>query len=386
MNKLNVIVLVASVMWCGIARSAERPGVVLLPLDNLSGVAEAPQQVSAALMARLERRGWKVITDDAVEAVLERNRVRYLDSVTDRVRVELAEATGASALMLATISTFRSGDAAVVTLSARLIGADGSLLWSNVGGARADQTERMLGGAKHTGPDDLSQQAVQTLTSDLPAPGQVASERLAGGGRFMRHAPTSFIDRSLVAGKKPRICILPFDSTSQVPEASLVIANTFALRLASAGNFDVVEPAELRAASLKARIGSFISLGSEELAELGKIVGTSLFLRGTISKYVDSSQQSGSVVPEVELDLFLVDVEAGRVLWSASHSRSGSDYVGLLLLGGVFDGATLADRLICELAVAERRAAGKHQAVADAHPGSIRKQRQTGAKSARKDN
>jgi hypothetical protein len=376
------IVLLIALLLCTVAQATERPGVVLLPIDNISGAADAPALVRAALVARLERAGWRVIEGDAVEPILEQNRVRYLDSLTDVVRGELSESTGAAAFLLASVTTFRGGDAAIVSLSGRLIAADGSLLWSNLGGAHADQTETMLGGARHKGPEDVARDAVESLARDLPRPGAIARVKLSSGGTFLGRSPVTFVARELVADRKARICILPFDGNSQVPGAAFVVANAFAVRLAATGAFDVVEPAELRAASVKAGIGSFISLGSQELARLGKIVGTPLFLRGTIVKYADTD----GLPPEVEIDLFLVDVEAGSVLWSASHARNGADYTGLLMLGAVVDGASLADRIVCELAVSEQKSARKNTSLSAAHSRPTRPQRrELLATAARKD-
>jgi hypothetical protein len=335
-----------------VAFSAFAEGVVLLPLDNISGAPDAPAAVRAALTARVRSAGWTVIEGDVVEPVLERNRVRYMDSISEGVRGELAKATGAAAVMMVAIPTFRGGDQAVVTLSGRLVAADGTLLWSNIGGARDEQTERILGGTKRKGPLDLAADAVRDLTRDLPHPGRTAESSYANTIR--RNGPVTFVDRELASRARPRVCVLPFDSSSERPEAALIVANALALRLAR--NFEVVEPADLRAAAVKARIGSFRALGTDELKKLAPLVGTPLFLRGTISKYADAGR---GAVPELELELFLIDVDAGSVLWAATHARSGADYVGLLMLGGVSDGATLADRAACELAIAERKQAAR---------------------------
>jgi hypothetical protein len=365
---ITAVAFAAGVLLAQRLAASEKPAVVLLPVDNLAGAPDAAKLVRAELVARLEARGWQVADESLVEPVLERNRVRYMDSLTSRVRRELVEATNASAVMVTSVTAYRGGEAAVVTLSGRLIAANGAILWSNIGGARDEQTEPLFGGAKRTGPSDVSANAVDVLTDELPAPGEKVSQALPGGGFFSKRRPASFVARELVRERKPRICVLPFDSNSLVPEAAFVMANAFALRLAAAGHFEVVEPADLRAASVAAGIGSFRSLGSDELAKLGKLVGTTVFLRGNISRYIDGGTRLGSAVPSVELELFLIDVAAGKVLWSASHARSGSDYAGLLLLGGVYDAATLTDRVVCELALDERRGVARNTEWAAAHP------------------
>jgi hypothetical protein len=79
---------------------------------------------------------------------------------------------------------------------------------------------------------------------------------------------------------------------------------------------------------------------SDDLARVAPALGTSLFLRGTIYRYGNDS---------VQIELSLVDVGTGRVLWSAQHDRKSSDYVGFLMLGAPATAVSLADRVVAEM-------------------------------------
>ena len=82
---------------------------------------------------------------------------------------------------------------------------------------------------------------------------------------------------------------------------------------------------------------------------LSEIVGTTLFLRGTIYGYSDPSLTSGAAPPELQLEFTLVDVKAGRVLWASQHEHKGVDYTGLLMKGAVSNSVSLADRVVTEM-------------------------------------
>src|SRR5437016_347042 len=64
-------------------------GVVVLPFDNVSGAQNAPREVSALLAKAIEAKGWTVSAGDAVEPLLEKERVRYLDSFDESVRKKI---------------------------------------------------------------------------------------------------------------------------------------------------------------------------------------------------------------------------------------------------------------------------------------------------------
>ena len=55
---------------------------VVLPFENLSGNAKVGRDLAGQLAAALPRRGYRLADAENVEAVLQDERIRYLDSLT----------------------------------------------------------------------------------------------------------------------------------------------------------------------------------------------------------------------------------------------------------------------------------------------------------------
>ncbi|HEX3108586.1 MAG TPA: hypothetical protein VHU41_05795, partial [Thermoanaerobaculia bacterium] len=124
---------------------AASPAIVILPFDNFSGANDAPQALGVLFAKAAERRGWRVIPADQVEPLLEKNRVRYLDSLDDKSRAEIIAGTGAAGIVSGTLYTYAEGRNPIVAVSARMVRADGTFAWGDVAGLSSDETEKPLG-------------------------------------------------------------------------------------------------------------------------------------------------------------------------------------------------------------------------------------------------
>jgi len=310
--------------------------VVLMPLDNVSGEQAVPVQLQPLIVKAVEAKGWRVTAGEEIETLLEQRRVRYLDSLEKNVRDSILEKSGASAILMVTVYKYAQSRNSTVALSAHLIDGDGTIVWANIAGVASSDTERALGFGKKESVSDVAGDAVDELFRTLPSGGQRPRlsrgkvdrrGRLSSTGSIPVHSP---------------IAILPFENDTRVSDAPRVLADSFALRLAAAG-FQVVDPAVLRAAALQAGV-SF-----QDLPALAKIIGTPLFLRGTIYSFVESGN-----TPSIDIEATLVDAEAGKVLWAAQNNRKGTDYIGFLMLGAVSNGISLTDRVAAEMAATAR--------------------------------
>ena len=324
--------------------------VVVLPFDNVSGAARAPSHVREQLSKGLESRGWK-ISDADVLPLLEQLRVRYFESLDDDVRKKVVEATHAATVLTGTIYTYTDGKNPIVSIAARLVRADGSIAWGDVAGVSADDAEELFGFRRSVNADALAIDAVRQLLDEFPEPGRESAPPKGPSKALtplFRGAPVSYRAADLDPNVPHRVCVLPLENVTRTPDAARVFAEVLTLRLAAAEGFEPVEPARLRAAALQAKVGSFITAGPAELRKLGDAVGTSLFLRGTVWTYDDVTDR-GITTPAVQVELTLVDVETGRVLWAAQHERKGDDYAGLLMIGAVSNAVSLADRVVSEM-------------------------------------
>jgi TolB-like protein len=305
--------------------------------------------------------------------MLDSARLRYLDSLEPPMLAKVLTATGAQALVSGTVYAFSDSRNPIVAVAARIVRADGTVVWSDVAALSADDTERVLGFGRENDRSGVAAAVIERLTRRMPGPDMRPAIVDGPSKGLFQSGPASFRSRDLDTARQ-RVCVLPFDNLSSLPEAGRVVTDLVALRLAAARGFDLVEPSTLRAAALQARIGSFRGIGSDDLAKLADAVGTPLFVRGTVYSFADPAGRPG-IVPELQVELSLVDVRAGRTLWVAQHARKGSDYIGFLMRGSVSNAISLTDRVVSEMIDAEER--GRPRGEAGAKTARAAKARQS---------
>ena len=314
--------------------------VVLLPLDNVSGDQSAASDLPPLIAKALAAKGWTVVAGDEIETLLETERVRYLDSLDADTRAKVLRKSGATAILTVTVYTWTQGRNPTVALSAHLIGGDGQTLWSNLAAVASSDTERILGLGKKENVKSVAETAVDQLMRGFGT---------ARRGSRSRSSAAHYVSDELDPSR--HVCVVPFDNSSSSSDAPRILADTLAMRLEAAG-FTVIDPAVLRAAALKAHV-SLHNAGSQELAALARIIGTPLFLRGTIFAF--------DAAPAIDVEATLVDVSTSKVLWAAQQTRKGTDYTGFLMLGAVSNSVALTDRVATELiATARTNHAHKH--------------------------
>lgn len=331
--------------------------VVVLPFQNVSGVERAVDRLVPRLEKILERRGYALIRGEAVESLLERDRVRHLDSLPSEVRARLLDRLGAGAVLSGTIYTYQEGDNPVIALSARMIRGDARVLWWNVVGLSPGDTEGLLGLGRAATTEDLEERAVARLARDLPRPGERQKAGLLGGAPLRLSGPRTFRSAALASAGVRRVCVLPFENFTDSRQAPRLVVELLSRWLTETGRFEVVEAGDLRAGMVAEKIRSFRDGDPAALEKLGKILGTDLFLRGTIYTFRETSARGAGATPELDLELDLVDVRAGRVLWTSSHARKGEDYRALFERGAISGVVSLSDRVLQEIVHAEEKAA-----------------------------
>lgn len=344
-----------------------KPVVVVLPLASAVASPEAAKIAEVLFAEALARRGWEVAPAAEVESFLESDRIRYLDSLSQRQRTAIEERFGASAILAGSMMLFReSGANVLVALASRMLDIEGTVLWGEVAALTGAETEGAFGAGRLMTAEAITRATTRKLLTRVPSPNEAAQVRLRG--RKVAGGPATYRSALLPAGSVRRICVLPF--TSAAPDASRVFLDILTVRLEATGQFDVVEPAEFRGAMAASGFRSVMTLTSSELAQLGKHLGTTVFLRGHVHTFRDAAGGRS----EVQMDMNLADVETGTILWAVTHQRRGSDYAGLLARDVAGNVVTLADRVLSETISAQQRTRPK---VRSRRPEAARKGRES---------
>jgi hypothetical protein len=210
-----------------------------------------------------------------------------------------------------------------------------------------------LGFGRSRSEGDLLRRVGARLLEKLPSPGDARRSGNRRSRPLHLSKPVTFRSAGLPPGDARRVCVLPFANFSEARRAPRILGDLLMRRLALSGEWQPVEPAELRAAMRAEKIPTVRLLDTERLQSVSTHLGTSLFVRGTIWSW---RERSPGAPPEVALELSLVDVAAGRVLWASNLARKGDEYQGLLLLGEIRDVVTLADQVAAELVEGEQKA------------------------------
>lgn len=366
---LLLAALVVSASGLAAATAPERGAtIVLMPFENLAGSEPAARAAWELFAAEIEKKGWRVADRQQLESILEEERARYYDSLDAQVRASVVEGTAGSAIVTGAVYTYNEGRNPVVAVSARMVRADGTLAWGDVAGLAAEDTERMLGFGRDESAAKLLERLVRKMMARFPRPdAETAPIRGRAKPLFLPGA-ISYRAPDVDPTRPHKVCVLPFENLSDSLPAARVVADVLAVRLAAASGFEVVEPADLRRAALEAGVATFRNVQSSALARLAPLVGTTLFLKGTIYDYADRAE-NGGIDSQMQMEITLIDVEQERVIWSAQHVRSGDDYMGLLLLGAVSNAVSLTDRVVAEMIEAGTRPAPRGQAAVTARGG-----------------
>ncbi len=343
MSRKLIVQIAALALAVSPALPSARERLVLVPFQVLAHVGPAREAVMPAVAAALGARGYEVVSGDAVEDVLQGQRIRYLDSLTADQLAALLRATSADAAVLGTILDFSPKGDASVALRVE-VSSPAGILWTRLFGLRISDTAGPFGTGRARGPEDLVGRALQRGLETLPPAGKLRRVYLRVPTEA---APHVYRAGDLPAGR-PLICVLPIANRTEERQAGLVVEAALQHTLGQNPTVEVISPAEMRAAIVAGGIRTISRLAPGNVETLSKALGTSLFVQGTILRY-------DRATPEVEVYLSLTDLVSGRVLWSGLHRRRGADYLGWFRLTGIKDPALLAERVTAEMIAAFTR-------------------------------
>jgi TolB-like protein len=232
-----------------------------------------------------------------------------------------------------------------VAVTLRMVAAEGTVLFSDLVSLRAEDAEGLFDFGKTVTREELAREAVRRLCGRLPRPGAAPLPIHARSRPLHVAAVRTFRSSALATGTRHRVAILPFANAGP-HEAARIVAEILARRLNGSNLFEVVEPADFREAFVAEKIRELSD--PAELQRLGKSLGTTLFLTGTIYEFVEPVQ-ADSATPRLEMEATLTDVATGEIVWTSYASRRGTDYRGLLELGAITSVIGLADQSVSEM-------------------------------------
>ncbi|MEW6746467.1 MAG: hypothetical protein AB1486_27315 [Planctomycetota bacterium] len=325
----------------------------MLPFRNLTADSDAATRLADDLRHLLEQRGASVAAGTELEDMLRARRIRYTDSLGVEAAREMARQMAADYLVLGSLLEYRSSPIPVIALAVRILdGETGARVHSDVVSLRGDDFVGLLGLGAITDEKVLAAEVTARIVTGLETWSQPD------------HGP---FDRALLAGFKPpdpllayrregsrpdelaRVAVLPLTNRTSEPRAGDLLGEILTHQLFQAARIHVVERAELLRALVGEKVRSVDNLDPEVLQRVGRSLGVSHFVLGSVNLLREITLANGHSVPEIEATVRILDAESGQIVAAAGVRRRGDDYETVLGLGIVRDPVALATRLAHEI-------------------------------------
>ncbi len=135
----------------------------------------------------------------------------------------------------------------------------------------------------------------------------------------------SFMKGDRIHSRARFVALLPFVNLTSNPQAGKIITDLMASELYSVPNFQMMEQTEIHEKLKKSKYydEDYFDdiLDNVSAKKIGKLLGVDTVIFGSVSEY--RYKMDLSEVPVVGINVRLMDVESGEILWTAGKSKTG---------------------------------------------------------------
>ncbi|ACM21505.1 lipoprotein, putative [Geotalea daltonii FRC-32] len=312
----------------------KKPFIVVLPVENLSGVAVPLKSIRQSLAEKMREQGVGVLDEKGTDQFLARHRLRHTGSIDRDTLVALKTETGAAAVLISSMEMSSEAAPPKVAISCRLVSTapEAKIIGMTSAALAGDDAPGLLGMGEIHKPDHLLEKALDPIAVRLAG---AFSGREEKGRKWMRkfRPKTVYHSPSLDMQQQRTIAIIPFINKSGRKSAGEIVALHFVEELAKDNKHIIIEPGVVRQAFLKFRIilEGGISLANADV--LFNDLNADLVLTGEVQEFQD--YQGGMGTPKVDFSLTLLDRKSREVVWTSHSYNEGDDGVFFFDLGRV---------------------------------------------------
>jgi len=129
------------------------------------------------------------------------------------------------------------------------------------------------------------------------------------------------------------VAVMPFENLTNDKSASERVRDVFANMLLSTGEIYVLPPGEVARGALRAGISNPSVPSTEEIIKLANIIKVDAVITGVLREYgeIRSGATSGYII---SLSVKMIEVQTGKIIWTASSTKGGISMKDRLLGGG----------------------------------------------------
>jgi len=327
---------------------------VLTPVPPPSGQAPV-ERIAESLGAALAARGFDVLPQGDVDAVLARHRERYTGGVSASMASAFADESAVTGILITSVDDWNESQPPRVALTCRWVGADAEtpILWIDGAARHALERPGAFGVGLGKDVDALLAEAVEEIADGLAAYRDAL--RLGQGARARERAvERRFRPRSMAfdasragredGGANRRVAVLPFFTDGPDRDVGEIIALQFVKQLAAYDPYEVLEPGVVRQALLDARVIQDDGVSLAQVDAVRALLNVDLVVSGRVSEYDPIGIDAGS--PRVALTANAIDSRARRVIGSSFSFACGDDGLHLFGTGHVRSAVSLTSELV----------------------------------------
>ncbi len=136
--------------------------------------------------------------------------------------------------------------------------------------------------------------------------------------------PKHFVKTKTDIIKVKKIAVLPLENFTSDEYAHEKIRTILITELLSR-DIDVIEPGEVTRILRELKVRSIGSVKIAELQELGKTLKSDSLMMGSVESF-QIARGISVTYPEVTINLRLIEVSTGNIVWSVRHTTGGANF------------------------------------------------------------
>lgn len=319
--------------------------IAVFPVENLTGIAAPLKAIRGLIIDRLQKRGFDVLDDEALDAFMVRNRVRYTGGVDAATARAIKKEAGVEGVVITSLELYSDALPPKAALTARFVstGENPSVVWMDGAGLAGDDSPGILALGLIEDPEKLVTKAVDTLTWSLADQVYRNAARAETGKLQAKFKPRIFYRASgLDTGKKPVVAVVPFFNKSARKYGGEIMVLNVMRELKRTG-FDVVESGVVRSAFLSNRIIMEDGISMAEANVLLAVSNADFVLGGWVLEYRDYEGVSGKA--RVSFSVQIINKENQKIAWSSVSRNTGEDNVYFFDWGKVNTAHAMASQM-----------------------------------------
>jgi len=136
--------------------------------------------------------------------------------------------------------------------------------------------------------------------------------------------PKHFVKKNTDTSGLKKIAVMPFENFTSDEHAGEKMRQIVLTELLSR-DVEVIEPGEITRLCRELKVKSLATISVKELQEIGKRLDAPAVMMGAVETYGTGKGVSVSY-PEVTINLRLIEVSSGNIVWSVRHTSGGPDF------------------------------------------------------------